>query len=154
MSLSNIYRKRAEAERVAAAATNLPNHREQLLRSAEAWERIAQKIEFTAEKAKVNSKRRQSAAGHATMKIRAESGLPNRFAANQSSWFGFGCPRRLSMLAIVRLLASLASRSFFLLASSGRGRTRGMLGMTLLLDDCRTLEGAASCLDSQRSTLP
>jgi hypothetical protein len=61
MSLeSDVYRKRAEAERAAAEATNLPNRREQHLRSAEAWEAMAQKIEFTAEKALVNAAARAS----------------------------------------------------------------------------------------------
>ena len=50
------YRQRAQAERAAAYATDLPLRREQHLRSAEAWDAMAQKIELTAEKALVNAK--------------------------------------------------------------------------------------------------
>lgn len=51
-----MYRERAEQERTAAAATNLPQRREQHLRSAEAWEAMAQKLDTTAEHALVNAR--------------------------------------------------------------------------------------------------
>ena len=59
-SESLIYRKRADAERLAAEATNLPQRREQHLRSAEAWDSMAQKLEFTAERALTNARAKAS----------------------------------------------------------------------------------------------
>ena len=53
---SDTYRLRAQAEREAAAASPLPLRKDQHLRSAEAWDGMAEKIEFTAEKALVNAR--------------------------------------------------------------------------------------------------
>ena len=50
-----MYRERARAERTAAEATNLPNRREQHLRSAEAWEGMAQKLDHVAQQAIANA---------------------------------------------------------------------------------------------------
>jgi hypothetical protein len=57
------YRANAEADRAAAAATNLPQRREQLLCSAEAWDARADKIAFTAEKAAVTAKAKEDQHG-------------------------------------------------------------------------------------------
>ena len=51
-----MYRERAQAEREAAAATSLPLRREQHLRSAEAWESMAAKLDSVAQHAAVNAK--------------------------------------------------------------------------------------------------
>ena len=51
-----MYRARAQTEREAAGATNLPQRREQHLRSAEAWESMAQKLDTVAEHAIVNAR--------------------------------------------------------------------------------------------------
>ncbi len=51
-----LYRQRADAERKGAEATSLPQRREQHMRSADAWEGMAQKLDVVAEHALTNAK--------------------------------------------------------------------------------------------------
>ena len=46
---AKLFRERAEAERLEAAASTLPNVRDRALRSAERWEQMAQRAERTQE---------------------------------------------------------------------------------------------------------
>jgi hypothetical protein len=54
MSLLDIYRTHAQAERAAAAKTDLPNRRAMHERSAEAWEDMARDAEITEWRTAIN----------------------------------------------------------------------------------------------------
>lgn len=54
MSLFEIYSANAEAQRKAAAGTDLANRRDMHLRSAETWEAMAVAVRDTADRALVN----------------------------------------------------------------------------------------------------
>jgi PleD family two-component response regulator len=54
MDIAAAHRARAEAERVKAAATNLPNRRVMYERAAEAWDVMALQIEETSARSIVN----------------------------------------------------------------------------------------------------
>lgn len=55
MSLAETYLANAQAQRDAAAKTNLPNRRAMHERSAETWETMARSVNDTAERAAINS---------------------------------------------------------------------------------------------------
>lgn len=53
--IDNTFRSSAEAARAAAAATKLPNVRDRLLKSAEAYDVLADHAERTTQRAKVRT---------------------------------------------------------------------------------------------------